>query len=63
MTKNMGMVDRALRSVVGVALVALAATGTIGLWGWIGVVPLATAAIGWCPAYAPFGISTCPSRA
>ncbi|GIX11970.1 DUF2892 domain-containing protein [Elioraea sp.] len=63
MTKNMGMLDRAVRAVVGVALVALAATGTIGLWGWIGVVPLATAAIGWCPAYAPFGISTCPSRA
>ncbi|TQF85650.1 DUF2892 domain-containing protein [Elioraea sp. Yellowstone] len=63
MTRNMGMVDRALRAVVGVALVALAATGTIGAWGWIGVVPLATAAIGWCPAYAPFGISTCPSRA
>lgn len=63
MKKNMGMVDRAVRAVVGVALVALAATGTIGVWGWIGVVPLATAAIGWCPAYAPFGISTCPSRA
>jgi hypothetical protein len=63
MTKNMGMVDRAVRAVVGVALVALAATGTIGAWGWIGVVPLATAAIGWCPAYAPFGISTCPSKA
>jgi hypothetical protein len=63
MTKNMGMVDRAVRAVVGVALVALAATGTIGVWGWIGVVPLATAAIGWCPAYLPFGISTCPSKA
>jgi hypothetical protein len=63
MTKNMGTVDRAVRAVVGVALVALAATGTIGVWGWIGVVPLATAAIGWCPAYAPFGISTCPSKA
>jgi hypothetical protein len=63
MTKNMGMVDRALRAVVGVVLVALAATGTVGVWGWIGVVPLATAAIGWCPAYAPFGISTCPSKA
>ncbi len=62
-TKNMGMVDRAVRAVVGVVLVALAATGTIGVWGWIGVVPLATAAIGWCPAYAPFGISTCPSKA
>lgn len=63
MTKNMGMVDRALRAVVGVVLVALAATGTVGVWGWIGVVPLATAAIGWCPAYLPFGISTCPSKA
>lgn len=63
MTRNMGTVDRALRAVVGVALVALAATGTIGVWGWIGLVPLATAAIGWCPAYAPFGITTCPSKA
>ncbi|WP_439578806.1 YgaP family membrane protein [Elioraea sp.] len=63
MTKNMGMVDRAVRAVVGVVLVALAATGTIGVWGWIGVVPLATAAIGWCPAYLPLGISTCPSKA
>jgi hypothetical protein len=63
MTRNMGTIDRALRAVVGVALVALAATGTIGVWGWIGLVPLATAAIGWCPAYAPFGISTCPSKA
>ena len=62
MTKNMGTVDRAVRAVVGVVLVALAATGTVGVWGWIGVVPLATAAIGWCPAYAPFGISTCPSK-
>ena len=63
MTKNMGTVDRALRAVVGLALVALAATGVIGAWGWIGVVPLATAAIGWCPAYAPFGISTCSAKA
>lgn len=63
MTRNMGMVDRGLRALVGVALIALAATGTIGLWGWLGVVPLATAAIGWCPAYAPFGISTCPRKA
>jgi hypothetical protein len=63
MTKNMGMVDRAVRAVVGLVLVALAATGTIGVWGWIGVVPLATAAIGWCPAYLPFGISTCLSKA
>ena len=61
MTKNMGMLDRGLRVAVGGLLVALAATGTIGVWGWIGVVPLATAAIGWCPAYTLLGIRTCPA--
>jgi len=60
---NEGTLDRALRVVGGVALVALAATGTIGAWGWIGILPLATGAIGWCPAYSVFGISTCPSSA
>jgi hypothetical protein len=59
MNKNVGGVDRILRAVVGVALIALAATGTVGMWGYIGVVPLATAALGWCPAYLPFGIKTC----
>jgi hypothetical protein len=59
MFKNVGGVDRVLRIVVGVALIALAATGAIGVWGWIGVVPLATGLIGWCPAYLPFGIKTC----
>jgi len=60
MTKNMGTLDRGLRAAVGALLVGLAATGTVGVWGWIGVVPLATAAIGWCPAYTLFGIRTCP---
>lgn len=59
MTKNVGGIDRILRLVVGIALIALAATETIGLWGYIGIVPLATGAIGWCPAYLPFGIKTC----
>lgn len=59
MTKNVGGIDRILRIVAGVALIALAATGTVGMWGYIGVVPLLTGAIGWCPAYAPFGIKTC----
>ncbi|MGB1025475.1 MAG: YgaP family membrane protein [Rhodospirillaceae bacterium] len=58
MTKNVGTIDRALRVIVGLALIALAATGTVGIWGYIGVVPIATAAIGWCPAYLPFGIKT-----
>ncbi|MGE5155325.1 MAG: DUF2892 domain-containing protein [Bdellovibrio bacteriovorus] len=59
MTTNVGTVDRALRIVAGIALIALAATGTIGLWGYIGVVPLATALLGWCPAYSLLGIKTC----
>lgn len=59
MQKNVGSIDRALRIVAGIALIALAATGTVGVWGYIGVVPLATALIGWCPAYTLFGIKTC----
>jgi Protein of unknown function (DUF2892) len=56
---NVGGVDRAVRIIAGVALVALAATGTIGAWGYIGIVPILTGSLGWCPAYLPFGISTC----
>ena len=59
MQKNVGTLDRTLRIVAGIALIALAATGTIGAWGYIGVVPLATALIGWCPAYSIFGVKTC----
>lgn len=59
MFKNVGGIDRVLRIVAGVVLIALAATETIGVWGWIGVAPLATGLIGWCPAYLPFGIRTC----
>lgn len=59
MTKNVGGIDRILRIIVGLALIALAATGTVGLWGYIGVVPLVTGLIGWCPMYLPLGIKTC----
>lgn len=59
MTTNAGTIDRALRVVAGLALIALTALGTIGHWGWIGVVPLATGVIGWCPAYSLLGIKTC----
>lgn len=58
MQKNIGSIDRILRIVVGIVLIALAVTGTVGVWGWIGVVPLATALIGWCPAYSLFGLKT-----
>jgi hypothetical protein len=56
---NVGTPDRILRIVVGLILIGLAASGTIGVWGWIGVVPLVTGAIKFCPAYAIFGASTC----
>lgn len=62
MKLNIGGVDRTLRIVVGAVLVGLAAIGTIGWWGWLGLVPLATGAIGWCPPYALLGFSTCAMK-
>ncbi len=59
---NVGGIDRVLRIVVGLVLVGLAATHTVGVWGWIGLVPLLTGIIGWCPAYLPFGIKTCRTK-
>ncbi len=57
---NVGSIDRILRIVVGLALVGATLAGMIGVWGWIGVVPLATGTFKFCPAYAIFGMSTCP---
>lgn len=57
---NVGSIDRILRILVGLVLIGLAATGTVGIWGWIGVVPLLTGLFKFCPAYAIFGMSTCP---
>jgi O-antigen ligase len=59
MKSNVGGIDRTVRIVVGLSLIALVATGTVGVWGWLGVVPLATGLMGWCPPYAMFGINTC----
>jgi hypothetical protein len=63
MKTNVGGIDRILRIVLGLALIALALTGTIGVWGWIGVVPLATAALGFCPLYTVLGFSSCLVKA
>ena len=60
MKTNVGNVDRILRIVLGLALIALTLTGAIGVWGWIGVVPLATAAFRFCPLYTLLGFSSCP---
>lgn len=59
MTRNVGGIDRIIRIVIGAALIVGAITGILGAWGWIGLVPLATGLIGWCPPYAIFGINTC----
>jgi hypothetical protein len=59
MKANVGGIDRFIRIGAGAVLVALAATGTVGWWGWLGAVPLATGLMGWCPPYAMFGFSTC----
>lgn len=57
--KNMGSVDRALRAALGLLLIALALTGTVGLWGYVGIIPLATAFISFCPLYPLIGLKTC----
>ena len=62
MKSNVGGIDRILRIGAGVVLVGLAATGTVGAWGWIGVVPLLTGAFGFCPAYTLLGMNTCPMK-
>jgi hypothetical protein len=59
MTSNVGGIDRIVRILFGMVLIALAATGTVGWWGWLGAVPLATGVVGWCPAYGMLGLSTC----
>lgn len=61
MASNIGSTDRIIRIVLGVAIIG------VGIyfgswWGAIGLVPLVTAAIGWCPLYVPFGLSTCPAK-
>ncbi len=63
MTTNIGTIDRTARFVIGVALLALA-TGYIPgyvpqMWAWVGLIPLATAVFGICPAYTALGVSTC----
>ncbi len=62
MKANVGGIDRVLRIVIGLALVAWAALGNGPVWAWIGVVPLATGLMGFCGAYSIFGISTCKTK-
>lgn len=64
MERNVGGIDRIARIVVGLVLIGLAfsdalgATHTIGGWGWIGIIPLVTGLLSWCPLYLPIGLNT-----
>ena len=62
MKSNVGSIDRIVRIAIGLVLIGLAASGTVGLWGLIGVMPLATGLVGWCPPYALFGWNTCAMK-
>ncbi len=62
LAKNVGTIDRIVRIVVGIALIALVFVGPQTPWGWIGVVPLATGLFARCPAYSLFGIRTCSAE-
>jgi len=60
MKVNVGTLDRALRVLAGLVLIGLAAGGVVGVWGYLGVVPLLTGLFRFCPAYTLLGLSTCP---
>lgn len=64
MTRNVGGIDKVLRIIVGVALLLFAITGVPATgynWlGWLGIVPILTAFVGFCPAYTLLGMNTCP---
>ena len=58
--KNVGSIDRVLRIIVGLALISMVFVGPQTPWGWVGVVPLLTAFISFCPLYTLIGVRTCP---
>ncbi len=59
MQKNVGTVDRVIRIVAGIGITSLAFVGPQSLWFLLGLVPLATGVMGWCPPYAMLGFNTC----
>jgi Protein of unknown function (DUF2892) len=59
MEVNVGTVDRILRVIAGLALIGLTLQGVIGIWGWLGLVVLATGVFSYCPAYGLMGVKTC----
>lgn len=62
MKTNVGSIDKIIRIIAGLVLLAFAVMGIGTPWTWIGIVPLATGLMGWCPAYTLFGMNTCPVK-
>lgn len=56
---NASGLDRVIRALLGLGLISLVYFGPQTPWGWLGIIPLFTAAVGWCPLYQLFGITTC----
>jgi len=62
MKPNVGTIDRVIRILLGLGLIGATLSGMIGIWGWLGIIPLATGAFRFCPAYLPFGLSSCSTE-
>ena len=63
MKSNVGGIDKVLRIIIGLALISIVFIGPQTPWGWIGIIPLVTALLGWCPLYTIVGINSCPHKA
>ena len=62
MTPNVGGIDKILRTVVGLALIAATVMGQLPVWGYIGIVPVLTGVFRFCPVYPLLGMNTCPMK-
>jgi hypothetical protein len=62
MRQNEGSLDRTLRVIIGIVLIAMVFVGPKSAWGWVGLIPLLTGLVGICPLYRLVGMSTCPRR-
>lgn len=62
MMVNEGKIDRILRVIVGIVLISLVFVGPQTPWGWLGIVPILTGLVGFCPLYRVLGMNTCPNK-
>ena len=62
MAANVGGIDKIVRIVAGAGLIGATVAGMLPVWGYIGIVPLATGLMNWCPAYTLFGMNTCGTK-